>query len=62
MLTTAARAAPVCIRPGKPRHMFATMFTILPPCANMQRCAAIWHIVQVPVRFVSITAFQPFSV
>ena len=34
-LSTAARAAPVCAMPGKPRHMSAMMFTTAPPFSSM---------------------------
>ena len=62
-LTTPARAAPECAMVAAPRcQMLATMFTIAPPSPAARSGWSAWHMFQVPVRLVSMTARQPFGV
>src|SRR5690625_5660106 len=60
-LSTPERAAPVCAIMGKPFHICAIILTIFPcPCDENALVSIFWLIKKVPVRLVSMTAFQPF--
>jgi hypothetical protein len=59
--STPARAALVCAIPGKPRPTTAITFTIEPPSPSSIGTPNTCVMFQVPVRFVSMTAFQPFG-
>jgi hypothetical protein len=62
MLSTPARAAPVCTMPGNPRMICAMTLTIRPRfCGIIALLATAWVMPHVPIRLLRITAAKPFG-